>query len=767
MPRGDGANARSGHRDLADAFAAVDAVSPEVAAQRMCGSLRIPPTLRQINLEDSKRRLLCAPVELLVRQRKESPTDRRNFWLFSDVLVVGDSAAGDMQVRQVMPLGTILLQQTLWNADFPYFDLQAHRGKPTTADRLESLRLFLPPGDEFPKQFFGELAAGIELAETPFEQTGSGPQDGHEEEFSPVFTPFSESPKCVSCSASVKRAAMHGQRGHCYSCGSALCKSCWKLEFPLPGQTGDYDKTGLKVCRKYPDCLISNSRRSPGTARVSRSSPGGSRMLRLSSNAESFSEAAKNILGDSTVKNHPERVQTVVDVLREKMPSLTEIGDLLEDQIDEMSDKLELKATQAERLKKLWDDNSEKERFQSQVVNAKLKISIGNSAAKEIAYERQPVEIVERSMKLVPMEDREHDFFISHAQRTGQDQAISLHAVLKEMGYNVWQDMSAVELTATAMERGVRNAKCVLLFLSDGLMSRPFCNKELRWAQIYGCKIIGVVEEDDRHGKVDFAKERACAPEDLEHLLDDIEFESYQRRAHLRRAMLKKIIHDSNVDNSKDDETDEIPVPHKLGDEPSPHGSANSSASTFSVSRRVSVKVDEWIAEQREPREEAESEDELDMTDTMVQRRRVLSSFINDDDDDDDEEDEVAKSRSEPLPELRTEDDADAQQWHRSQLSSSSHKLSLRQQWTASGSGELLQQQLSSRYQGADGDAERAVEEAMSGSPEMTSAIDEQVYDITSELTADDPEDVIRAKTLLKMSVANDLSSPGSARSLA
>ena len=61
-------------------------------------------------------------------------------------------------------------------------------------------------------------------------------------------------------------------------------------------------------------------------------------------------------------------------------------------------------------------------------------------------------------------------------------------------------------------------------------VGRPFCQKEQRWAKQYGCELVGVVERDERHGKASFAKEKADAPADLKHLLDDIEFEPYMRR---------------------------------------------------------------------------------------------------------------------------------------------------------------------------------------------------------------------------------------------
>ena len=51
--------------------------------------------------------------------------------------------------------------------------------------------------------------------------------------------------------------------------------------------------------------------------------------------------------------------------------------------------------------------------------------------------------------------------------------------------------MGAADLTAGGMEAGVRDSRCFLIFLSDGLMSRPFCQMEQRWAKGYGCRCAG------------------------------------------------------------------------------------------------------------------------------------------------------------------------------------------------------------------------------------------------------------------------------------
>ena len=61
-------------------------------------------------------------------------------------------------------------------------------------------------------------------------------------------------------------------------------------------------------------------------------------------------------------------------------------------------------------------------------------------------------------------------------------------------------------------------------------MGRPFCIMELRWAKLYGCTIIGVVEKDARHGAVDFGREVQLAPSDLKDICADVEFIECVRR---------------------------------------------------------------------------------------------------------------------------------------------------------------------------------------------------------------------------------------------
>ena len=142
--------------------------------------------------------------------------------------------------------------------------------------------------------------------------------------------------------------------------------------------------------------------------------------------------------------------------------------------------------------------------------------------------------------KLEP-EDREYDVFITHSQKTGQDQAGKLMLLLKNAGLRVWYDMQAQDLTVKGMEEGVSKSRNMLIVLTDGFMGREFCNAELRWARTYDCNLVGVKEDDTRHGKVNFTTELEDAPEDLKDILDKVEFHEFRRRDYEEAAMLQKL----------------------------------------------------------------------------------------------------------------------------------------------------------------------------------------------------------------------------------
>jgi hypothetical protein len=142
----------------------------------------------------------------------------------------------------------------------------------------------------------------------------------------------------------------------------------------------------------------------------------------------------------------------------------------------------------------------------------------------------------------IPMDQRKYDFFINHCQASGQDQCNTLCLKLQKAGNEVWYDMQSQDLTAQGMEEGVSQSRNFLIFLSDGVMSRPFCNAEQRWAEQYGCNLIGVVEKDSRHNPADFGQEKESAPADLKRLLDEVEYLDYERREYKARGMIEEIM---------------------------------------------------------------------------------------------------------------------------------------------------------------------------------------------------------------------------------
>lgn len=73
--------------------------------------------------------------------------------------------------------------------------------------------------------------------------------------------------------------------------------------------------------------------------------------------------------------------------------------------------------------------------------------------------------------------DQMWDFFMCHSQKTGGDQVHGLVLELNATNYTTWYDQTVVNVTTRGMELelGVRNSSHFVLFLSRGVLSRPFC----------------------------------------------------------------------------------------------------------------------------------------------------------------------------------------------------------------------------------------------------------------------------------------------------
>ena len=140
-----------------------------------------------------------------------------------------------------------------------------------------------------------------------------------------------------------------------------------------------------------------------------------------------------------------------------------------------------------------------------------------------------------------------YDFFLSHSQATGADQVATIYSRLKssEFGRTVWYDQTAQRIGLAGMALGIQQSRAVLLFLSAGVMARPFVVFALRCAFIFGKPVFLVHEDDEGHGKFDFAKvdyDRSNRAIDLRELQCEHESLPYHRRKRQQDEMMRQLL---------------------------------------------------------------------------------------------------------------------------------------------------------------------------------------------------------------------------------
>lgn len=96
---------------------------------------------------------------------------------------------------------------------------------------------------------------------------------------------------------------------------------------------------------------------------------------------------------------------------------------------------------------------------------------------------------------------------ISHFQRTGGDQAMCLCLALKdELKWSCWYDQNVDVITLEGMREGIENSAVFVLFLTQGVLTRPFVQFEIRTALHAKKPFIILHEEDTRHDAFNFAE---------------------------------------------------------------------------------------------------------------------------------------------------------------------------------------------------------------------------------------------------------------------
>jgi hypothetical protein len=99
------------------------------------------------------------------------------------------------------------------------------------------------------------------------------------------------------------------------------------------------------------------------------------------------------------------------------------------------------------------------------------------------------------------------------------------------------------------MKHGIENSACFLLFLSSGVFTRPFCQLEIAEAVRLKKPIILMHEEDERHGKFNFAldaSEDGGVPVEFvpiaRKLLNDNKSEKYMREQKYAQVMMSELV---------------------------------------------------------------------------------------------------------------------------------------------------------------------------------------------------------------------------------
>jgi hypothetical protein len=92
------------------------------------------------------------------------------------------------------------------------------------------------------------------------------------------------------------------------------------------------------------------------------------------------------------------------------------------------------------------------------------------------------------------------------------------------------------------MKHGIEGAASFLVFLSEGILDRPFCQFEIREALALRKPMQLIHESDPRFGAFDFGKAGAAAPADLKAMLDNHESLPFRRRGYERDGMLQTLI---------------------------------------------------------------------------------------------------------------------------------------------------------------------------------------------------------------------------------
>ena len=138
----------------------------------------------------------------------------------------------------------------------------------------------------------------------------------------------------------------------------------------------------------------------------------------------------------------------------------------------------------------------------------------------------------------------EYDLFISYHQAACIDSVGVLVEKLSQKGLKVWYDQNLEgTLNLEAMKSGVRRSRCLMVFLSEFVFTREFCQEEVREGVRTNKPILFMHEEDRRFpGYAEIYDIKRNAPEDIKELFSKVESLAFRRRKHEADAMIQEVI---------------------------------------------------------------------------------------------------------------------------------------------------------------------------------------------------------------------------------
>lgn len=99
-----------------------------------------------------------------------------------------------------------------------------------------------------------------------------------------------------------------------------------------------------------------------------------------------------------------------------------------------------------------------------------------------------------------------YHIFLSHSQAEASGDAGTLYHLLEQIGVRAWRDMNQTDLTERGLRQGVYDSDVFILFLTNSVLSRPYCLLELGWAIEFNKPIVVIVETEPRFWPFDLER---------------------------------------------------------------------------------------------------------------------------------------------------------------------------------------------------------------------------------------------------------------------